>query len=269
MDPITLFAMANAAVAAVKKGCQLYKDIKGAAGDVKGVLKDLDDQFHNAHKDKPPTFEQKKALQEKKNEVVELNKKGGDTDDIYAEIGERLGEFFDAFHKCKTVLAEEEKYAKTHVYEGDASLGKRALQRVLMKKKLEAMSVELRELVVYQSPPELGALWTDVNKMMEELGKQEQILIARKMKMEAADAARKERFMKSLRADAYFGGAFLIILLAMSFVFAFIAHDAEKRYPGLKEHTNQYKLEEIRKREILEYIEKSKKPTFQSPSNTE
>ena len=261
--------MANAAVAAVKKGCQLYKDIKGAAGNVKEVLDDLDKQFHDRHKDKPPTPEQKKQLTEKKNEIIELNKKGGDTDDIYAEIGERLGEFFDAFHKCKTVLAEEEKYAKTHVYEGDASLGKRALQRVLMKKKLEAMSVELRELVVYQSPPELGALWTDVNKMMEELGKQEQILIARKMKMEAADAARKERFMKSLRADAYFGGAFLIILLAMSFVFAFIAHDAEKRYPGLKEHTNQYKLEEIRKREILEYIEKSKKPTFQSPSNTE
>jgi len=50
VDPITLFAMANAAVSAVKKGCQLYKDIKGAAGDVKGVLKDLDDQFHANHR---------------------------------------------------------------------------------------------------------------------------------------------------------------------------------------------------------------------------
>ena len=174
MDPITLFAMANAAVAAVKKGCQLYKDIKGAAGNVKEVLDDLDRQFHDNHKDKPASSEQRKQLIEKKNEIIELNKKGGNTDDIYTEIGERLGEFFDAFHKCKTVLAEEEKYAKTHVYEGDASLGKRALQRVLMKKKLEAMSVELRELVVYQSPPELGALWTDVNTMMEELGKQAQ-----------------------------------------------------------------------------------------------
>ena len=46
MDPLTLFALANGAVQAVKKGCQLYKDIKGAAGDVKGVLKDLDNQFH-------------------------------------------------------------------------------------------------------------------------------------------------------------------------------------------------------------------------------
>ena len=59
MDPITLFAMANAAVAAVKKGCQLYKDIKGAAGNVKEVLDDLDKQFHDLHKDKPPTPGQK------------------------------------------------------------------------------------------------------------------------------------------------------------------------------------------------------------------
>jgi hypothetical protein len=27
MDPLTLFALANGAVAAVKKGCQLYKDM--------------------------------------------------------------------------------------------------------------------------------------------------------------------------------------------------------------------------------------------------
>jgi hypothetical protein len=51
----------------------------------------------------------------------------------------------------------------------------------------------------------------------------------------------------------------------MGCVFAYIAHDAQKRYPGLFQHTNQYKLEEIRKREILDYIEKSKKPMFESP----
>ena len=43
MDPVTLFALANGAVSAVKAGCKLYKDIKGAAGEVKDVLKDLDD----------------------------------------------------------------------------------------------------------------------------------------------------------------------------------------------------------------------------------
>ena len=54
MDPLTLFALANGAVQAVKKGCELYKEIAGAAGDVKGVLKDLEEQFNLRHKDDPP-----------------------------------------------------------------------------------------------------------------------------------------------------------------------------------------------------------------------
>ena len=269
MDPITLFAMANAAVSAVKKGCQLYKDIKSAAGDVKGVLKDIDDQFHNSHKDKPPTPEQKKAYIEKKNEIIELNKKGGETDDVYAEIGEKLGDFFDNYHKCITVLEEEERRSKTELFTGDASLGKRALQRVLMKKKLEQMSVDLRELVVYQSPPELGALWTDVNKMMDELGKQQKVLIAKKMRIDAAEAKRKEAFMKHLKADAYIGGFVLAMIFFTACMFAYIAHDAEKRYPGLKDHNNQYALQELRKKELMEYIERSKKPTFETPPDEE
>ena len=61
MDPITLFALASGAVSAVKKGCQLYKDIKSATGDIRGVLKDLDEQFHNNHKNKPATNAQRNA----------------------------------------------------------------------------------------------------------------------------------------------------------------------------------------------------------------
>jgi hypothetical protein len=55
MDPLTLFALANGAVKLVKEGCKLYKDIQGAAGDIKDVLKDLDDQFNSKFKDHPPT----------------------------------------------------------------------------------------------------------------------------------------------------------------------------------------------------------------------
>ena len=64
MDPITLFALANGAVSAVKAGCKLYKDIKGAAGDVKEVLKDLDEQFSKAH---PPN---KPASVEARNQFI-------------------------------------------------------------------------------------------------------------------------------------------------------------------------------------------------------
>ncbi len=69
MDPLTLLALANGAVAAIKKGCQLYKDIKSAAGDVKGVLDDLDKQFNKQHEGKPATKEQRQQFEQKKKEV--------------------------------------------------------------------------------------------------------------------------------------------------------------------------------------------------------
>ena len=178
MDPLTLFALANGAVQAVKKGCQLYKDIKGAAGDVKAVLKDLDEQFASAHKDKPATVEARNQFIQEKNRVIELNKKQGETAGIYTELGEHLGAYYDNYYKCLAIMEEEERRAKTEVYTGDASLGKRALQRVLMKKQLEQMGTELREIMVYQSPPELGALYTEVEEMMKVMGKQQKALIA-------------------------------------------------------------------------------------------
>jgi len=257
VDPLTLFALANGAVTAIKKGCQLYKDIKGAAGDVKAVLKDLDDQFNSAHKNKPPSPEARKQYIEEKNRVIELNKKGGETDDIYAEIGEKLGDFFDAYHKCRTVLEEEEKHSKDELYTGDASLGKRALQRVLMKKKLEQMQVDLRETVVYQSPPELGALWTDVNKMMEELGKQQEGHLKRKMAQDVAYERRRAKFMTALKADAYLGGFFLFLLLFCGCMFAVIARDAERRHPEWKSNSYRSTLEIIRKQEIARVLEEA------------
>jgi len=256
VDPITLFALANGAVSAVKAGCKLYKDIKSAAGDVKGVLKDLDEQFNKAHKNSPPTSEQRKQYIEEKNRVIELNKKGGETDDVYTAIGEKLGEFFENYHKCKTVIEEEERRSHEE-YTGDASVGKRALQLVLMKKKLEQMSVELRETVVYQSPPELGALWTDVNNMMERMNKEQSVFIQRNMRREAAEARRREAWMKQIKADAYIGGFFLFLLMFIGGLMAVIAHDAQQRHPEWKNGNARATLEILRQQEISRVLEEA------------
>lgn len=258
MDPLTLFALANGAVTAIKKGCQLYKDIKGAAGDVKAVLKDLDDQFNKAHKSSPPSPEQRKQYIEEKNRVIELNKKGGETDDVYTMIGEKLGEFFENYHKCKTVIEEEERRSHEE-YTGDASVGKRALQLVLMKKKLEQMSVDLRETVVYQSPPELGALWTDVNNMMERMNKEQSVFIQRNMRREAAEARRRAEFMKRLNADAMFGGLILFLMLFTGCMFAYISYDAERRWPHIHDHPRAYQYQELRKQELFKVLSEADK----------
>jgi len=234
MDPITLFALANGAVSAVKAGCKLYKDIKGAAGEVKEVLKDLDDQFHKLHPpEKPPTTAQKNAYIEEKNRVIELNKKAnsGEHTGVYTEIGEYLGQYYDNYYKCRAIFEEEEKRSKTEVYHGDASLGKRALQRVLMKKQLEQMGTELREIMVYQSPPELGALHTEVEEMMEKMGKEQKILITKQMKQQEVYDKRRAARMKKMRDEFVIGVAIIIVILTMGGVFMWVAYDRQQKYP--------------------------------------
>lgn len=236
MDPLTLFALANGAVSAVKAGCKLYKDIKGAAGEVRDVIKDMESQFQKLHPpEKPATIEQRNAFVKQKNEVIELNKKAnaGEHTGIYQEIGEHLGTYYDNFYKCMAVFEEEERRAETEVYTGDASLGKRALQRVLMKKQLEQMSVDLRELMVYQSPPELGALYTEVEEMMKHMGATQRVLIQKQMQDDHAARIRRRKRLDRLKIEIALGITGVLMAGSVGLTFALVVEDRIRKYPHL------------------------------------
>lgn len=251
MDPVTLFALANGAVSAVKAGCKLYKDIKGAAGEVKDVIKDLDEQFKKLHPpEKPATVEQRNQFIKEKNRVIELNKKAnsGEHTNIYQEIGEQLGAYYDNYYKCQAIFDEEERRAHNEVYTGDSSLGKRALQRVLMRKQLEQMGKELREIMVYQSPPELGALYTEVEAMMKEMGAEQQILIARQMKSDHIKSIQRQKRLDKLWLQAAWGIGMIIVCAGMGLGFALVVEDRIQKYPHLGDGWIP-KTEKQRKRE--------------------
>ena len=254
MDPLTLFALANGAVQAVKKGCQLYKDIKSAAGDVNGVLKDLDNQFHKKYDGKPVPDAAVKQLNEEKSRVKELNKRSEESTNIYTEIGDALGQYYDNYFKCLAVLEDEEKRSKTEVYTGGDSLAKRALKRVLMKKQLEAMGTELRELMIYQSPPELGALFTEVESMTKELGKEQRLLMARELEKARL---RKQR-MSHYHFEISVGIAVIVLVFVMMGFFMWVANDAQKRWGGTNMHKYRDTLEEVRRQEWFEHQRKLK-----------
>jgi len=233
MDPLTLFALANGAVKLVKEGCKLYKDIKGAAGDVKDILKDLDDQFHRKFKDRTPTVAEKNQYISEKNRVIELNKRDGETTNIYTEIGNHLGTYFDNYHKCFAIFEEEERRSKNEVYTGDASIGKRALQRVLMKKQLEHMAAELREIMVYQSPPELGALWTEVNDMMQVMGKEQKLAIAQQMRKQAETDKIARRKRKKFIYKITCWSLVLMFIVGIVLIFTIVVQNRIERFPEL------------------------------------
>jgi len=210
MDPFTLFALANGAVQAVKKGCELYKEIASVTGDVKSVLSDLESQFNSRYKDRPPTIAEKNQYIEEKNRIIELSKK--QPNDIYTQIGEELGVYFENYAKCSAIFEEEEKH-DNEVYTGETSLGKRALQRVLMQSRLTAMQAELRELMVYNCPAELGDLYTRVEKMMEHMKKQQAAAWVRKREADRIAKIKREKRLNHIRCNAYKYGIAIILLL--------------------------------------------------------
>ena len=233
---MTLFALANGAVSAVKAGCKLYRDIKGAAGEVKDVLKDLDDQFKKLHPpDKPASPEARRQFIEEKERIKELNAKAnaGETTNIYSEIGEQLGKYYDNYYKCLAIFEEEEKRATTEVYTGEASIGKRALQRILMRKQLEEMGKDLRETMVYQSPPELGALYTEVSDMMKVMGEEQRVLIAKQMDDQHRTYLKRKKRMERIHIDIALGIGAVFLASSIGLSFALVIQDRIDKYPHL------------------------------------
>lgn len=207
VDPFTLLAAANAAVAAVKKGCELYKEIKGAAGDVKEVLDDLKSQFSKIAN---PTNEQKLKYNAEVQRVQEIAK--ADPNDVFTEIGEHLGKLMDAYDQIGKALMKEEMAAK-EVYRGEESVGRRALKRILIKTRLDAMLAEIRETMVYRSPPELGDLWGKFERMWQQIVAEQEIAYAEELKQVQVAQWRRKKAVEDLKAKAAWISAVVFVLL--------------------------------------------------------
>jgi len=198
--------MASAAVSAVKKGCQLYKDVKSAAGDVQAILDDLQNQFAGKKLSKAQVAQYEKE----KERVKEIGR--SDPNDVLGQLADHLGKFFDAVDQVEALFYEEEKQS-TEVYKGEVSASRRALQRVLIRSRLEALQVELREMMVYQTPPELGNLWTRFEAMRVQIGKEQEVARA-KEETQRAIARHKRKLVISKWQDRalYFVLVFIMAL---------------------------------------------------------
>ena len=193
-------------MAAVKKGCQLYKDIKGAAGEVKDVLDDLKSQFG---KIKSPTNAQKIQYNEEVQRVQEIAK--ADPNDVFIQIGNDLGALMDEYDKIGKVFIQQEAEA-TQVYTGTESIGKRALMRVIIRSRLDAMVAELRETMVYKAPKELGDLWTKYEAMWKQIIIEQDEAHKRETAKMQIEAARQRRLARKRKEEAVWVGAILFVV---------------------------------------------------------
>jgi len=109
---------------------------------VSDVLKDLKEQYN---KIVDPTPVQKQQYHAEVQRVQEIAK--SDPNDVYTEIGDQLGVLMDSYDALsKALLAEQ--VAGSKVYKGDESIGRRALRRIIITTRLDAMLVKLRRSCV-------------------------------------------------------------------------------------------------------------------------
>ena len=85
---------------------------------------------------------------------------------IYAELSEGVGNFFDHQEKAHKEIKEKEKNPPK-----GKSIKAQALENVIKKKQLQQAEYDLRQLLTYHAPPELGALWTDFQEERARLEK--------------------------------------------------------------------------------------------------
>lgn len=189
-----LFA-ATTAFQLVKEGCALYKEVKGVAGNVKGIIDDINSQFAG----KPVSKEQAKKVEAEKARIQEVAK--ADPDQVIFKIGDELGNMFDAFDRLEALFWEQEREAKK-VQAAGTSLKRMALQRILIRNKLMAMQVELREQMVYHSPPELGSLWSQFEEMREQIEEEQRVAREKQAREDMILQRERESLMEEVRVKS-------------------------------------------------------------------
>lgn len=200
-----LFA-ATTAFQLVKEGCALYKEVKGVAGNVKQIYDEINGQFAG----KKVSKEQAKKIEAEKARVAEVAK--ADPSEVLFKIGDELGNMFDAFDRVEALFWEQEREAKK-VQSKDVSLKKLALKRILVRQKLQAMHVEIREQMVYHSPPELGGLWSQFEEMRNQIEEEQRVARDKQAREDFEARRKKTRMVNEAKEKAWEAGVALFGLV--------------------------------------------------------
>jgi len=132
--------------------------VAGIAAEVGGFLGPIIAWFRAK-----PTASAKPA---KAKPVAKKKEKYVDETKVMADVVKQLTEFFKLQEQLAAHIREEEEKSQT-VYDPNANLMEAALNRVMALDQMAKLEVTIRETMVYQSPPEMGALYSKVFEMRD------------------------------------------------------------------------------------------------------
>lgn len=231
IDPASIALAYKACTTAIdlaKKGVDLYKQIKSTSGDVSDVLKDLKEQYH---KIVDPSPEQKKQYNEEVKKVQEVAK--AVPDDVLSDIWNNLGTFIDQYEALMKIYIQSEAESK-EVYRGELSLGRRALERIRLESKLNDMLAQVREQMVYNTPPELGSVWSRFEKAWTDIqNEQSDALAIETRKLQAARWQRRRAINRLKSRLVWIGAVVFVIAWAVGLMWLITKSAMQKMYLGL------------------------------------
>ena len=171
MDPISICLLAAGLVKQIQAGCELYKqakesfvEIKATADQAIAIGKEVHGfwgQLLAFFGSKPKPQAAKPLAKNKKSAYVAV-----DETQVKVDIVKNLTEFFKLQEQLAAHIREEEEKSKT-VYDPNQNHMEAALKRVMAQQEMAKLEVTIRETMVYQSPPEMGALFSSVHQMKE------------------------------------------------------------------------------------------------------
>jgi hypothetical protein len=214
VDPISILFAANACVAAIKEGCELYKQAKTSFMEVKatvdeavGIAKEVHGFWGKLSKFFSGNVSTPKPVAKKKEKYVAV-----DESKVMADVVSQLTEFFKLQEQLAAHIREEEEKSQT-VYDPNANLMEAALKRVMAQDQMAALEVTIRETMVYQSPPEMGALYSKVFEMRSVIQEEQE---KARLKEEAQERykqwQRREEKRNFQAKSAYLVATFLFLL---------------------------------------------------------
>lgn len=173
-----------------------------------------------------PTPAQKAQYHAEVQRVQEVAKK--DPNDVYTEIGEQLGALMDAYDAISKLFLKEQLEAK-QVYRGDESIGRRALKRILITTRLDAMLAEIRETMVYRSPPELSGLWGKFEEMWQRIVAEQEAAHAEELRLMQIARWRRRKRIAEVKAKAIWVSAVVFVTIWAGFLMWLINRSATMR----------------------------------------
>ena len=223
--------MAAGLVKQIQAGCDLYKqakesfvEVKKTADDVTKIYKEVTGFWGNLRKlfGSKPKPQVAKPVAKKKETFVAV-----DETQVKVDIVKNLTEFFRLQEQLAAHIREEEDKSLT-VYDPDQNHMEAALKRVMAQQEMDRLVVQIRECMVYQSPPEMGALYSEVFSMKDKIEEEQTQARLRQEAIKRQETWLRKEEERNLQAKLAAVVATFIFLLYLWMWFLFVSHWGKK-----------------------------------------